>query len=236
MKDVLVEVRKELKAQADEKTLASFQRFFKEGVKAYGVKTAGVAKIAAAHSKEVLPLGKNSVFALCEDLLKTGYSEEATIAFDWAYRFRKDFKPQDFKVFERWLERYVGNWAKCDTLCNHTIGSFIEKYPEYIAKLKEWTRSKNRWVRRAAAVTLIVPAKHGKFLEDIFEISDSLMGDKDDLVQKGFGWLLKEASHSHREEVFDYIMRNRNIMPRTALRYAIEKMPPELKKQAMVKD
>jgi len=129
----------------------------------------------------------------------------------------------------------VNNWAVCDTLCNHTIGSFIEKYPEYIQDLKRWARADNRWLRRASSVTLILPARSGKYLKEIFEIAGILLLDGDDLVQKGYGWMLKEASKSHSAEVFDYVMKNKKVMPRTALRYAIEKMPVELKKQAMLK-
>ncbi len=54
-------------------------------------------------------------------------------------------------------------------------------------------------------------------------------------MQKGYGWLLKEESRVHQKEVFDYVIKNRNVMPRTALRYAIEKMPKELKAEAMKK-
>jgi 3-methyladenine DNA glycosylase AlkD len=115
------------------------------------------------------------------------------------------------------------------------VGSFVEKHPEYIEKLKNWTKSKNRWTRRGSAVSLVLPARKGMFLEDIFEIADSLLIDEDDLVQKGYGWMLKEASKQHQKQVFEYIMKNKDRMPRTALRYAIEKMPPELRKEAMKK-
>jgi 3-methyladenine DNA glycosylase AlkD len=84
-------------------------------------------------------------------------------------------------------------------------------------------------------VTLILPARKGMFLEDVLEISDILLRDKDDLVQKGYGWMLKEASKSHQEEVFEYIMAKKDEMPRTALRYAIEKMPVEMRKNAMMR-
>ena len=104
-----------------------------------------------------------------------------------------------------------------------------------LSKLKEWARSSNRWVKRASAVSLIVPARKGKFLEDIFEIADILHSDKDDMVQKGYGWMLKAASQAHQNEVFKYVMSKKATMPRTSLRYAIEKMPPELKVQAMAK-
>jgi 3-methyladenine DNA glycosylase AlkD len=92
------------------------------------------------------------------------------------------------------------------------------------------------WLRRAAAVTLVLPARKGNFLNNIFEISDLLLKDKEDLVQKGYGWMLKEASKPHMQEVFEYVMSNKKEMPRTALRYAIEKMPPDLKARAMEKD
>jgi 3-methyladenine DNA glycosylase AlkD len=128
---------------------------------------------------------------------------------------------------------YVNNWAKCDTLCNHAVGSFIEMYPECVESLKGWARSENRWLRRASAVTLILPARKGMFLGDIFEIAEVLLKDEDDMVQKGYGWMLKEASKSHLQEVFEYVMAKKAGMPRTALRYAIEKMPEEMRRRAM---
>ena len=108
-------------------------------------------------------------------------------------------------------------------------------YPDYIVNLKEWTKSNNRWVRRGSSSSLIIPARKGLFLNDIFEISSLLIEDKDDLVQKGYGWMLKEASRLHQDEVFNYIINNKKIMPRISLRYAIEKMPDHLRKEAMKK-
>jgi 3-methyladenine DNA glycosylase AlkD len=96
--------------------------------------------------------------------------------------------------------------------------------------MKSWAKSENRWLKRASAVSLIVPAKKGLFLKDALEICDMLLlADGDDMVQKGYGWLLKEESRVHQKEVFDYVVGNRLVMPRTALRYAIELMPKEFK-------
>jgi 3-methyladenine DNA glycosylase AlkD len=97
------------------------------------------------------------------------------------------------------------------------------------------TKSDIRWAKRGAAVTLILPARKGMVLDTVFEIADNLLEDKDDLVQKGYGWMLKEASKQHQKQVYDYIIKNKAKMPRTALRYAIEKMPPDLRKEAMKK-
>ena len=98
-------------------------------------------------------------------------------------------------------------------------------YPQYLSKLKEFAGSDNRWMRRASAVSLIIPARKGKFLNDILELADILLLDKDDMVQKGYGWMLKAASQAYQQEIFDYVISKKAVMPRTALRYAIEKMP-----------
>ena len=233
--DLINKVREELQRQVDEKTRSTFQRFFKEQIAFYGVKTSIVSIISRKYFLEIKHLSKREIFSLCEELLKSDYSEEAFIAFEWVYRINDKFEPADFIVFEKWITEYVNNWAKCDTLCNHTVGAFIERFPQYIGNLKEWAKSENRWLKRAAAVSLIIPAKKGMFLKDAFEIADILLLDKEDLVQKGYGWMLKEESRKHEAEVFEYVNRNKGNMPRTALRYAIEKMPEDLRRMAMSK-
>jgi len=235
MKNIIVKIRKELKQNSDLHTKETGQNFFKEKVKIYGVKVALVTKIAKSFDKEILVLDKKEVFALCEELWQSGFIEESFVACHFSYLLRKNYEPADFKFFEKWVENYVSNWASCDTLCNHTIGSFIEMHPKYLENLKKWARSENRWMKRASAVSLIIPARHGKFLKDIFMIADILLLDGDDLVQKGYGWMLKAGSEAHQKEVFDYVMKNKAKMPRTALRYAIEKMPEELRKKAIGK-
>lgn len=232
---VLHTLRQQLEENADPKTRESGPKFFKEPVKLYGVKTATVTKISKEFFVIIKDWGRDKIFDLCEDLWKSGFMEESFVACNWSYSLHKQYAPEDFLVFEKWLCLYVNNWASCDTFCNHTIGTLVEMYPDLLEKLIPWTQSQNRWLRRGAAVTLIIPARHGKFLAEVFSIADALLEDKDDLVQKGYGWMLKAASEAHQIEVFDYVMRNKSIMPRTALRYAIEKMPDELKQQAMEK-
>ncbi len=231
--DIISAVRHELEASADEGVLESSKRFFKEEVRLYGVKAAAVRGIAKKYFKHISDKNKEEIFVLCEDLLRSDFGEEAFIAFEWTYYLRKDYEPVDFPMFERWIRDYVNNWAKCDTFCNHSVGAFLEKYPGYIVELKSWARSKNRWQKRASAVSLILPARKGIFLDEALEIADILLMDEDDMVQKGYGWLLKESSKAHRDAVYEYVMRNKATMPRTALRYAIEKMPEEMRREAM---
>lgn len=234
---IVSDVRQALADSADEKTKASSDRYHKPGdaPKVYGVRMGIVSKIARESFKEIQALSKQDVFALCEQLWQSAYLEEAVIACAWAESLNKQFEPADFRIFRHWVYDYLTNWGDCDTLCNHTIGDFIMMYPQFTGELKKWATSEKRLVRRAAAVTLIIPARRGLFLEDIFDIADILLTDKEDLVRKGYGWMLKAASEAHQEEVFNYVMSKKDIMPRTALRYAIEKMPPHLKAEAMKK-
>ena len=233
---IIQRIRAELTNNADEATKKSFQRFFKEEVTCYGVKTGLVGKIAKKYWEEIKGLNKQEIFGLCEELYASGFCEEAFIVAYWVPNLADRFEPDDLAIFKSWIEKYVDNWAKCDGFCNHTIGGFIEKYPQYVGELKNWARAGHRWLRRAAAVSLIIPAREGRFLTDIFEIAGILISDNDDMVQKGYGWMLKEAGRLHQEEVFNYVAANKKIMPRTALRYAIELMPKDLKSRAMARD
>jgi 3-methyladenine DNA glycosylase AlkD len=163
--------------------------------------------------------------------------EEATIAIQWVGELSKQYEKEDFRIFENWLKKYIDNWGKDDDFCLHIIHPMIEKYPELIYKVKSWSHSKNMWLRRASAVSFITTigafymTKHN--LKDIFEVAETLLHDKEDLVQKGYGWMLKSSSIHNQKEVFEFVMKHKVTMPRTALRYAIEKMPTNLKKQVM---
>jgi len=236
MDPVISQIRQELESHADPEIRKTSQRFFKEEITCYGMKTATVIAIAKKYWKEVKGRPKPEFFALCEELYKSGYMEESFIVSNWAHALSGRYEREDLPVFRHWIDSYITNWASCDGLCNHTMGDFLEQYPEYIGELKRWTQSENRWMRRAAAVSLIVPAKHGKFLEEAIGIADLLLTDKDNMVQKGYGWLLKEASRKHTNDVFAFVIKNKRVMPRTALRYAIELMPKDLKAEAMKKE
>jgi len=236
MNSIINDLREELKANTDSQTQKSFQRFFKEEVKYYGVKVPTVYKIAKQYWKQVKTLSKQEIFCLCEQLFASNYTEEAFVVSSWLPEYMENLVPSDLATFKVWIEKYINNWAKCDGFCNHTVGDFLQKYPHLVGEVVGWSKSDNRWLKRASAVSLIVPAKKGCFLQDAFEICDLLLTDGDDMVQKGYGWLLKEESRMHQSEVFNYVMKNRKSMPRTALRYAIELMPKELKAQAMRKD
>jgi len=192
-----------------------------------------VRKLSAKYFLKVRTQPKNEIFQQCEDLLESGNWMERIVAFDWAFRLRGQYEKTDYNLFESWLKKYVDGWGSCDDFCTHAFGAFILQFPEFIPKVREWTKSSNRWMRRASAVVLIYSIRREKRLTKIFEMADALLTDQDTIVQKGYGWMLKEASNHYPSEVFNFVIKNRREMPRTALRYAIEKLPSELRKEAM---
>ena len=224
---------RELKRSADPCYRKTIQTFFKEPIRVYGVRTPDFRRISRDYWQKVKHLSREEVLELCEELLAVRNGEERGVAFDWAYRLRDQYRMADFSRFQRWLEQYVGNWAACDTLSTGVLAEMLLRFPPLLPRMKKWARSKNRWLRRAAAVVFIIPNRHGRFVDDAFETADALLEDPDDMVQKGYGWMLKEIANHDQRRVFDYVMKNRHRMPRTALRYAIEKMPPALKRRAM---
>lgn len=217
------------------KNIKDYSKFHKDGKKHIGIATPLVRKVSSQYFKEIKNFGKEKIISLCGKLLNARGNGYQDIAFDWAFRIRKQYKKDDFKIFESWLKKYVNTWGSCDDLCTHAFGEFIYRFPEFLPKTKRWAKSPNKWFRRASAVILIYSLRKGKYLKETFDAAKILLQDDEDLVKKGYGWTLKEASKLHQKEVFDFVIKNKKLMPRTALRYAIEKLPEKLKIKARAK-
>jgi len=138
--DVVSQVRQELQKKIDSYTKMYSGAFFKQEIKSLGVKVPVVNEVSKKLFKQIEHLNKDTIFEICEELLKSGYIEEAVVAYRWSDCLHDRIEPEDFAVFEHWLSTYVSNWAECDTLCNHTIGTFLENFPEHVERLKEWTK------------------------------------------------------------------------------------------------
>jgi 3-methyladenine DNA glycosylase AlkD len=233
---IILGIRKELTANADPAFQTAQKHYFKEPFIGYGVRTPQVNDIAGRSFRMAEPLGREAIFDLAENLWQNRYNEEALIACEWIYRLRRLYEPADIGRFADWIGKYVDNWAKCDTLCNHSVGAFLKRFPDAVVQLQTWAISPNRWLRRASAVSLILPVRQGLFFEDALAIARLMLQDRDDLVQKGYGWLLREAASQREAEVFAFVQENKPVMGRTALRYAIEKMPADRRSQAMARD
>lgn len=234
---IVDKIRQEIARYDKPENKLNYQRFFKETLdNPIGLKTAILRKIANQCFRDIRNMPGKDVLACCDGLLASGERYMRFIAFEWAIKVREQYTPQDIKRFESWLKKYVDNWGSCDHLCGGPIGHLILRFPDLSAKTGAWARSKNRWLRRAAAVSLIVPVRQRMLLGEVFRTASILLVDRDDMAQKGYGWMLKEASNEFPDEVFNYVMKNKRRMPRTALRYAIEKLPADMRKRAMKRD
>ncbi len=203
-------------------------------IKENSLTTGKVRKTSSALYKVVEDKRIDNVFTLCEHLLNEHEWALGVIAYDWAYRVRKQYNDKTFTIFERWLKKYITSWGDCDDFCTHAFGELLSQNNELFTHILKWTKHPNFCVRRASAVILIYPIKHNKY-ENIkpFLISDALINDSHHLVLKGYGWMLKILSQIEKNNVYDYLIKNKNIMPRVSFRYALEKFDKEIKLRLM---
>lgn len=201
-----------------------------------GLKTADVRRVSNKLFRMEKDRKMEEVFSICYELLEERNWELGVIAFDWAYRMRDQYTEKVYDIFYKWLIDYVRGWGDCDDFCTHAFGELLRKFPNLFDKILLWTKSELFWVRRASAVVLLPIIWHEEYEKiDPYKVSNSLMNDENQLVLKGYGWMLKILASKEEDRVFDYLMRNKNIMPRVSFRYALEKMPKEKKEILMSK-
>jgi 3-methyladenine DNA glycosylase AlkD len=138
----------------------------------------------------------------------------------------------EFRLFESWLSR-ITSWADHDALVHYLIAPMIAAKPVRGKEVFRWAKSSHRWQRRAACVALIVGTRQRMFLLEIVRLSNSLLSDEDDMVQKGLGWLLRETAKADAERTVPYLMKIRKTAPRLVLRTACETLPRATRKQIL---
>lgn len=216
-----------LRAEGDPAHAAKAEHYNIHSAQILGVPTKVVRTLSRDYFRQLPDRSWVAVEPLCEVLLETGIYECRTVAFDWSFRCKRHFLPVHLEVFTDWLETHVEAWSDCDDLCTHTLGHLLWTYPALNTRLDAWTTHPNRWMRRGSAVALIYALRKGGPPQPAFHRADQLLHATDDLVQKGTGWLLKEVGQKHPDALFAYLEPRCNEMPRTMLRIAMEKLPPE---------
>jgi 3-methyladenine DNA glycosylase AlkD len=144
----------------------------------------------------------------------------------------EDFGRPEFKLFESWLDR-VTTWADHDRLVHYLIGPMIATDATLLSRPPRWVRASKRWHQRAAAVSLIHSTRQHKNFADIQRITEMLLPSGDDMVQKGLGWLLREATKANPKPAVDYLMTIRDRTPRLVLRTACETLPAATRKSVL---
>jgi 3-methyladenine DNA glycosylase AlkD len=115
------------------------------------------------------------------------------------------------------------------------MGALLLMYPDLVERIKPWAFHPNRWVKRASAVSFIKLARRGEYLPAVYEISASLFPVDDDLVHKANGWLLREAGKRDAGRLERFLLERGPSIPRTTLRYAIERFPEKRRRALLEK-
>lgn len=209
------------------------QRFFKEEVKSRGWRTAELRKVAVRFRRAIAnEQGMEFVVQVADELFSGDFLEEKAFAVFLLEGRTGELGAREFRLFASWLDR-VTNWADHDSLVHYLLSPMVAAQPRYCAEVLQWARSRNRWRRRAACVALIRGARKKRFFAEIVRTSDMLLDDADDMVQKGLGWLLREAAKYDARRTVPYLMKIRGRAPRLVLRTACEKLSASASKRLL---
>jgi 3-methyladenine DNA glycosylase AlkD len=168
----------------------------------------------------------DEALAFADVLIADPYLEAKSIGIEVVACYKRDFSPPHLSTWKRWLAGdYAANWATTDTMCSALIGPLLLRHPELAPRLRAWARDRNMWVRRASVVGLIPLARRGESLDLMYENAQRLHDDGEDLIQKAVGWALREAGKTDMPRLARYLRANGAMIPRTTLRYAIERFP-----------
>ncbi len=205
------------------------------GYLAQNVRTSQIRRISAKVFRALESKNISHVFDLCEKLLRHRDWGLGVIAYDWAFRVRKQYTIETFTIFENWLFEYVTDWGDCDDFCTHAFGELLRQYNELFEKVLNWANHENFAVQRATAVILIYPINKGSYDGlNPMQVADLLFNNEHHLVQKGYGWLLKVYSKKEPQQVVNYLKINHAEMPRTAFRYALENFDKRTRQELML--
>jgi 3-methyladenine DNA glycosylase AlkD len=223
--DVASQIRSALKGGGTAEHAAGVQGFFKDAIKSHGWYTADLRKAVRSCRREILRERDFFFLAQVADELFSGsVLEEKVAAVFLLENLDAQFGDPEFRRFESWLDR-ISSWADHDALVHSLIAPMVAAKPSRVQNVFRWAKSPKRWHRRAACVALIRGTRAKMFLPQIVKLSDSLLADQDDMVQKGLGWLLRETAKYNAKRTVPYLMKIRDRAPRLVLRTACETLP-----------
>ena len=236
-KEVFIEIENRIKRDTDPESVRMLKNYFKEEIETSGWRIPTVRALGKEYVRKFKAekYDANKILDLTERLFMTARMEEVTLALEILRNYHNIYTPQLFSIFDSWA-RFLTNWAHTDDFSTHHVGKLISMDKNLFKELLKWTKSDSRWIRRSSAVSLVPEARKGNMLNEVFRVASKLMKDNDDMVQKGVGWLLKEASKNHPLEVAAFLIKWKNKTARRVLCIACEKMPNALKEAVLKKD
>lgn len=221
------EVKKELIGLSNQERAKTLQRFFKTGKGEYGESDKFLGIVVPNIRKVVKKYSKLS-FDQIDELIGDEFHEIRMVGLlILINEFKKKESDEQTIIFNKYIEHldlgHINNWDLVDVTSENVIGEYLLNRPrDFIYKLADIP---DLWHRRAAILATFCFIKNGDN-RDIIRLSQKLIDDKRDLIQKAVGWMLREVGKRCDEKILrDFLDKNYRKMPRTMLRYAIERLP-----------
>ena len=226
--------RDALRERASKEQAAVAARFFKTGKGQYGegdvfigVRVPAIREVVKTHrtlpDEEVL------------SLLHSAIHEERMLALlVWVHQFERAEEQRQKEIHEKYLEHraHVNNWDLVDCSAPALVGTFLLERKRKV--LDELYKSESLWDRRIAVVATLGLLREGE-LEDTFRLAEKSFEEKEDLMHKAVGWMLREAGKKDVDALRAFLKKHHKKLPRTALRYAIERFDPKERARWMEK-
>lgn len=233
--EVAAQIRQALKDGGSAEHASGVQWFFKDEIKSHGWYTADLRRAMRHRRREILREHDFDFLVQVADKLFFGpVLEEKIAAVFLLENMDSQFTPREFRMFESWLDR-ISSWADHDSLVHCLVAPMVAANPARVRSMFRWAKSPDRWHRRAACVALIRGSRAKMFFLEIVKLSDSLLADQDDMVQKGLGWLLRETAKFDPKRTVPYLIKIRGRAPRLVLRTACETLPSSAKRRILAR-
>ncbi len=221
------QVKKELSKRRDPAKAKLLQRFFKTDKGQYGEGDVFLGITVPKQREVAKRFYKEISLADLQKLLRNEIHEyRLTALLMLVDKYKKASEKEQKQIVEFYLKntRWINNWDLVDLSAVHILGSYLMDKPKNI--LYKLTRSQSLWERRIAVLSTFEFIRNQQY-EDTLKIATILLHDKHDLIQKAVGWLLREVGKKHLQTELSFLDKHYKTMPRTTLRYAIEKLNPK---------
>ena len=226
----LAEIKSELRNLADPVRATHSLRFFKTGPGQYGEGDKFLGLTVPQMRKLVRKYrGLEDTAAL--ELLASPWHEERLVALLLLVEgYRRGDEVRRRRIHRAYLAnaRWINNWDLVDASAEHVVGPHLDA--EEIALLERLARSRNMWERRIAIVSTFHFIKRKEFRPTL-KIAPMLLDDSHDLIHKAVGWMLREVGKRDRKTLDGFLKKHYRTMPRTMLRYAIERLPERIRQK-----
>ena len=223
-----------LAAEADPAAAQQSLTYFKphERVRVIGVRTPRVREILAdAYERVRGRWTLRDAVTFAELCVKRRELEIRGVGTALLGRFASAYEACLLHRVRRWVAAgHLDNWASVDSMAGNVVAPLLERFPGLVPELTGWHASPNMWLRRMSIVPLVPFARHGRWLDEAYRTVEALLGDREDLMHKAMGWLLREAGKSDPARLERFLLAHGAAVPRTTLRYAIERFPPPKRK------